>query len=158
MKKSLLPLASVFLFTVLCTDCHSGPDPSQVASRFLKAILQSNYGEAKKYATPESASMLTALASLTSALPTGEQDKIHHSTISIQQVQVQGNMARVTYLNSTETKPETLHLTKVDGQWKVAFTKDYIMPRLEGPGADSLSGNMILPDTLLPQVQQDTSR
>lgn len=149
--------AANLLFSPL-TGCHFGPDPKEVASRFLQAVLNSNYEEAEKYATKDSETLLTALASLTGSLPPSEREKIRNSKIDIRNVQVNGDQATVTYVNSSENKAETLNLKKESGQWKVAFTKDYVMPNLNNNMPDSSTGNIILQDTTMDQVKPDSAK
>ncbi len=154
-SRILKPL--LWLPAIFWSGCQSGPGPREVATNFLQAVLNSNYTQAKKYATRDSESLLNALASLTGALPPAERDKIKNSRITIRDVQVKGDLATVTYVNSAEDKSETLNLKKEDGQWKVAFTKDYVLPELDSENGDS-TNNILLQDTSSKPGKQDSSR
>jgi hypothetical protein len=147
--------AALLLLTI--PGCKRGPAPREVASKFLQAVLNSNYQEAKKYATKDSESLLTALASLTGALPAAERAKIRNSKISIRDVAINGDLATVTYINSGEDRSETLNLKKEKGQWRVAFTKDYVLPQLDTNRNDSAT-NSIIRDTNLKSASGEPAR
>ncbi|HUX84067.1 MAG TPA: hypothetical protein VMV20_02455 [Chitinophagaceae bacterium] len=154
-SRLFIPLA--YLPALFWSGCQSGPGPKEVATNFLQAVLKSNYTQAKQYATKDSEPLLNALASLTGSLPSAERDKIEHSRITIRDVQMKGDLAMVTYVNSAEDKSETLNLKKENGQWKVAFTKDYVLPELDSDTGDSAT-NIMLQDTTLKPGNQDSSR
>lgn len=127
----LIPLAALFLFSLGCKKNTS--DPGKVTLKFLNAIQHSNYTEAKKYATKDSKAMLDALAAFQKMLPESSQEKFKNGKIAITQIERKDSLAVVTYRSDKDTTRKTLKLKMQDGKWKVAFTKETVLPDLNKP-------------------------
>lgn len=136
--KKLIFLLSLLLAVSLVMESCNHSSPKVTAKKFLEAVKNNNYEEAKKYATKDSEQMLNMLSSFSSVMPQSYKDKMRNSHIDIKDVQEKDGIATVTYVNSEEKKEETLQLKKVEGKWKVVLSKDNMMPDVNSmPGADS---------------------
>ena len=147
-------LISLLLVTMSFPGCKKAPGPNQVALKFLTAIQESNYTEAKNYATDDSKAMLDALSSFQKMLPASSQEKIKNEKFNIKNVEVKDSFAIVTYDSNMDTTGKTLKLKKENGQWKVAFTKETILPELNKPLNENDS-TLMTPDSSL--LQNDSS-
>jgi hypothetical protein len=124
---------SLFLLTLAFAGCKAHSDPRDVSIKFLTAIQQANYAEAKNYATDDSKAMLDALSSFQKMLPESSQEKIKNEKFVIRDVRVSDSFAVVTYASDIDTVGKILKLKKEHDQWKVAFTKETILPELNKP-------------------------
>lgn len=141
-------LVSFFIITLLIAGCRHRADPKDVSLRFLTAIQHADYTEAKKYATDDSKAMLDALSSFQKMLPEASREKIKNEQFLIKDVQENDSIAVVTYASNTDSVGKTLKLKLEDGAWKVAFTKETILPELNKPLNESDS-TLIMPDSSL---------
>lgn len=132
----------VFLFL---WGCKHNPGPDEVTKKFLSAVQEANYTEAKKYATEDSKAMLEALSAFQKMLPESSQEKFRNENIIIKKVEIKDTLAVVTYAGDKDTTNKILKLKKENGEWKVAFTKETVLPELNKPLDDS---NILQPDTL----------
>lgn len=110
--------------TLFVVACGGGPKPGDVAKKFLSAVNDLNFEEAKQYATAESASMLDMLSGLASM--GDDQEKPEAQEITIVKEEIDGDNATVTYTAKDDEGndvEETIDLVKVDGDWKVKFDK-----------------------------------
>lgn len=106
-------------------------DPAKTALAFLSAIQKSDYKQAQQYATSDSKSMLEALAAFQNMLPDTSQKRFQTQQFQVRQVALQtDSLAVVTYVSNIDSTEKTLKLRKEDGQWKVAFTKENVLPDL----------------------------
>jgi hypothetical protein len=150
MKRLLfLVLPSLFLVVTL-PGCKQRPGPKEVSLKFLTAIQKANYAEAKQYATNDSKAMLDALSSFQKMLPKSSQEKIRNEKFDIRGVRVVDSFALVTYSSDMDTTGKLLKLKKEHGKWKVAFTKETILPELNKPLNENDS-TLMNPDSLLLQ-------
>lgn len=138
----------VLIFSAVLTfaACQRRANPKEVSLKFLTAIQHANYSEAKKYATDDSKAMLDALSSFQKMLPEASREKIKNERFMVEDVKTNDSIAIVTYSSNTDTVGKTLKLKMEGGQWKVAFTKETILPELNKPLNESDSTN-ILPDS-----------
>ena len=126
MKKAIKILAVAFLGIAMATSCAKS-DEDQIkdnAMGFLKALDEQDFAGAKKYATPESAEALDAMASL--AAMAGETEK-GKGTFTIDEVKIDGETAVAKYTRNEEGKDaenSNLDLQKVDGKWLVKYAKE----------------------------------
>lgn len=154
MKHYLHWLVSLFIATLVFAGCQHRADPKDVSLKFLTAIQRADYTEAKKYATEDSKAMLDALSSFQKMLPEASREKIKNEKFVIKDVAVNDSIAIVTYASNTDTMGKTLKLKMEQGQWKVAFTKETILPELNKPLNEGDS-TMIMPDSSL--MESDSS-
>lgn len=137
----------VSFFAILAfAGCRQRTSPKEISMKFLTAIQHANYSEAKKYATDDSKAMLDALSSFQKMLPEASREKIKNEKFEIKDVREKDSIAVVTYASNTDSVGKTLKLRLENGAWKVAFTKETILPELNKPlnENDSL---MIMPDS-----------
>ncbi|TAM98121.1 MAG: DUF4878 domain-containing protein [Chitinophagaceae bacterium] len=154
MNRFLRFLMSFLLIGVIFTGCKKAPGPDQIAMKFLTAVQQSDYAEAKNYATNDSKAMLDALSSFQKMLPASSQEKIKNEKFNIKNVAIKDSFAIVTYDSNMDATGKILKLKKENGQWKVAFTKETILPELNKPLNESDS-TLMTPDSTL--MQNDSS-
>lgn len=145
----------LILFTGMWTGCKQKPDPKEVALKFLTAIQQSDYAQAKNYATDDSKAMLDALSSFQKMLPASSQEKIKNEKFSVKSVALQDSFAIVTYDSNMDTTGKILKLKKENGLWKVAFTKETILPELTKPLNEGDSTLMAPDSTNIPVDSTD---
>ncbi|GAA4308847.1 hypothetical protein [Compostibacter hankyongensis] len=146
MQKFLFLLSFVLLTISALPGCRKDNDPKGVALKFLSAIQQMHYEEAKQYATESSKSMLDALASFQKMMPASAREKYQHEQFEIKHVEQNGQEATVYYTNKSDTTVQrTLKLLREKGKWKVAFTKDTLMPDLTSPSMPDSIGESALP-------------
>ena len=127
-------IITLILALQLIPGCRQGgPDPGEVTLKFLNAIQQSNYTEAKKYATEDSKAMLDALAAFQQMLPEASRQKFKNGKIAIADIEKNDSLAVVTYRSDQDSTRKTLKLKKQQGRWKVAFTKETVLPDLNKP-------------------------
>lgn len=127
-------IVTLTLVLQLIPGCkEAGPDPGEVTLKFLSAVQQSNYKEAKKYATEDSKAMLDALAAFQQMLPEASRQKFKNGKIAIAHIEKNDSMAVVTYRSDQDSTRKTLKLKKQQGKWKVAFTKETVLPDLNKP-------------------------
>ncbi|HEX5554597.1 MAG TPA: hypothetical protein VFX43_15240 [Chitinophagaceae bacterium] len=155
MKRPYLLLVPAILLVLALPGCKHRPDPKEVSLKFLTAIQKANYTEAKKYATDDSKAMLDALSSFQKMLPESSQEKIKNEKFNIRDVTVRDSFAVVTYASDMDTTGKLLRLKKEHGNWKVAFTKETILPELNKPLNESDS-TLMTPDSLL--LRKDSAR
>ena len=108
------------VFTMLLLAC-SGNSPKSVATHFLKAMYKSDFEEAKKYGTEETAKMLDMLSGFAKMMPDSAKKDVKTEIVS---EKVEGDKATYTYKEEGKNEEQTIHLVKIDGKWKVAMSKD----------------------------------
>ncbi len=134
MRRLLYLLTALAALAFLFPGCKKdSSDPGKVTLKFLTAIQHSNYTEAKKYSTKDSRAMLDALAAFQKMLPESSQEKFKNGKISILEVQKRDTMAVVTYKSDKDSTRKTLKLKKEGNKWKVAFTKETVLPDINKP-------------------------
>lgn len=133
MKRLSVFAVSLSLCALTFTGCTKRSDPKDVSVKFLSAIQRADYTEAKNYATEDSKAMLDALASFQKMLPESSQEKIKHEKFVVRHVETGDSFAVVTYASDIDTTGKVLKLKKEHGEWKVAFTKETILPELDKP-------------------------
>lgn len=111
-------------------------DPTRTALAFLTAIQNSDYQQAQQFATRDSKSLLEALASFQKMLPDTSLKRFQSQQFQVRQVALQvdtlakDTLAVVTYVSNIDTSEKSLKLRMQDGQWKVAFTRENVLPNL----------------------------
>jgi hypothetical protein len=145
--------ASLALLALSFRGCKQHAGPEEVSLKFLTAIQKANYAEARNYATDDSKAMLDALSSFQKMLPESSREKIKNEKFEIRHVEEQDSFAVVTYASDIDTTAKTLRLKKEHQEWKVAFTKETILPELNKPLNEGDS-SLISPDSSL--METDT--
>lgn len=128
----LLPVA------LLWASCQTSkaPNPAQTTLAFLGAIQNSDYQKAQQFATQDSKSMLEALAAFQNMLPDSSQKRFQDQQFQVKSVAMQADtIAVVTYVSTIDSTGKTLKLKLEQGQWKVAFTKENVLPDLNAQHA-----------------------
>ncbi|MFK8274768.1 lumazine-binding protein [Capnocytophaga cynodegmi] len=122
MRKLFLNLVmfSMFLF-VSC----SGDSPRKVAEKFLEAMENQNFEEAKKYSDDSMKQLLNMLDSM----PKDNNKKAENAKVKVTKIEENGDKAKVFYIVESseiqeESKEQSIDLKKVDGNWKVSFNKE----------------------------------
>ena len=127
LRNLMLPAA---LLLASCQHTEKA-DPAKTTLAFLSAIQKSDYLQAQKYATSDSKSMLEALAAFQNMLPDTRQKRFQTQQFQVRQVDMQADtLAVVTYVSDIDSTEKTLKLRLENGQWKVAFTRENVLPDL----------------------------
>ena len=100
---------------LLLTGCSSGP--SDTAKEFLTHLSKGEVTKAKEYTT-ESTGQLLDLASNFGGIPSNPDFKFE-----LVEEKVDGNKATIRYKEDSKGKVQSIHLVKIDGEWKVHEVK-----------------------------------
>jgi hypothetical protein len=131
--KSLNSLVILILVSVLFVSCFSAGNPEKTAEKFLTAINERNFEEAKSYGTPETVKLVEMLEQLTKVMdnpnaePPVKYEILRHTE--------DGDSAIVYFRESGSDIDQELKLKKVDGEWMVHVTKEDMAIKDPGPGS-----------------------
>ena len=162
MRKILLTFSLLLgLFLVSC----SSNNPKAVAEKFLNALYNEDYTEAKKYCDKQTAEILDVLDGFAKEAQKGQEDKKKDKKdkkdfkIVFTKVEENGDKAKVFYKKPKEfvdeeggddkdqDKESSLDLKKVDGKWLVSINKEQGMKEQGLQGHDhGDEGDMDLPE------------
>lgn len=122
MRKLFLNLVMLLMF--LFVSC-SGDSPRKVAEKFLEAMENQNFEEAKKYSDDSMKQLLNMLDSM----PKDNNKKAENAKVKVTKIEENGDKAKVFYIVESseiqeESKEQSIDLKKVDGNWKVSFNKE----------------------------------
>ena len=114
---------------IVMSACKSGPDssdPKATLASFFKALAKKDIGEARKYATRESAGILDMLqfgleAAKRMNIKETENELKHFENLVIGDATIDGDHATVPVSDKTKSAINNIILKKEDGAWKVAF-------------------------------------
>ncbi|NSL87504.1 DUF4878 domain-containing protein [Chitinophaga solisilvae] len=135
---------------LLLSSCKKRATPQEVALAFMHAIQDSNFDQARDYATKESQQVIQIYSIFDGRRSDAEREKIKNARIEVVGIEENGDKASVTVLNSSAHQKEILLLVKERGQWKISLTfesiiPNYIPPANTGTGMDSTA--VLSPDT-----------
>ncbi len=120
MKNGLFKASATVLICFL-VSC-SGNSPKSVAENFLKAMNKMDFDGAKKYGTEDTGKMLDMLGGFAKMMPDSAKKDVKTKITS---EKIEGDKATYTYKEvGKDSGEQTIHLVKVDGNWKVAMSKD----------------------------------
>ena len=111
----------LYLIIILITGCMSN-SPSRIADKFLIAVIESEYKEARKYSTSETCKLIDLLESLNSISSTSEFQELGDNGVKIQSESINGDTAWVEFTYSGIDEVEKLELRKIDGKWLAHVT------------------------------------
>lgn len=137
--KRIFLISTVFL-AFITTSC-SVDSPKSVAEKFLTAMENQDFEEAKKYSDESMKQLLNVL----NEMPKDDNKKTENPKIKVTKVEKEGDKAKVFYMvegggeTEGENKEQSIDLKKIDGKWKVSFNKEDA--NKEAPQTDSESMN-----------------
>ena len=106
----------VFFTTLLSFSCTKTAAPTEVAQKFLTAVYNADFENAKTFATQTTIEELSKLEQMM-------QDPIKN-TVTIKGETIDGDKATVQYtVIEADNLELTLHLIKENGEWKAETTK-----------------------------------
>ncbi|CAL1517552.1 DUF4878 domain-containing protein [Chitinophaga sp. MM2321] len=143
-------LTMAVLATLLLTSCKKRATPQEVALAFMHAIQDSNFDQARDYATKESQQVIQIYSIFDGRRSDAEREKIKNAKIEVVETEENGDNASVTILNSSAHQKEILQLVKESGQWKISLTFESIIPNYippASPGSATDSTTILSPDT-----------
>lgn len=117
-----ISIICMLLFGMFMTSCSKTNTPEFVAEKFLTAMEQANYEEAKKYCDEKTAQIISMVASVPA-----QKDKEPAKKVTITNVEKNKddkNKAKVFYLVEGEEKEKSIDVVKIDGKWKVSMDKE----------------------------------
>ena len=122
--KKLSTILVIVIVLLTLTAC--GNKPEKTATAFLSAVQAKDFEKAKEYTTDEGKELLTMAATMTASMDEQEDENI---TFNIIETVVEGDSAVVKYEeidgdNPDSKKEQELQMVKVDGDWKVALSKE----------------------------------
>jgi hypothetical protein len=113
---------SVSLFLVLLFAACSNNSPKSVAGNFLSALNKMDFEAAKKYGTEDTGKLLDMMSGFAKMIP--DSSKKNETKFSITGEKIDGDKATVTYTEEGKEGEQSIPLMKVNGEWKVAMSKD----------------------------------
>ncbi len=128
--KWMLAVCCAFL---MVGACSTDSDPRPVAEKFLKAMTDHNYNEARKYGTKETVKFLNQLERRDQLFGRAEDEK--PGKIIVISEEIQGNRATVYFKEEGREIEQKISLRKLDTdttdfdkskRWKVALRKEEI--------------------------------
>ena len=144
MKKVFTGMLFALIIGAL-SSCSTSDAPKVVATKFLNAIADKNFEEAKKLATSESAQVIDLVASFSQ----GANQTEEKPNFEVTSEKIEGEVATVMFKSAGKDKEESLKLRMVDKQWKVSMSKQDMNKSDAMGGDDSLEGSegdLIFPD------------
>ncbi|MBC8046362.1 MAG: DUF4878 domain-containing protein [Fimbriimonadaceae bacterium] len=153
MKKVIIPVLAIFA-VLFIASCASSGTPEATVKSFLSAVNDKKWDEAKKYATPESESLLEMIKGFSENAPdstaTMKFDVVKDKT------KIEGETAEVTVKDDNEMEM-AYKLKKIDGKWKVDFTMEALMGdmNVEDVMDDAMKGMEDMGDDIT--IEGDTS-
>ncbi|MDX2003013.1 MAG: hypothetical protein SFW35_11310 [Chitinophagales bacterium] len=130
----------VFAVCVLLAGCSTGPEA--VAERFLNALGDLKFQEAKKYCTPESKETIDLYQSIANS----QQATVNANYTKVDSCQIAGNKGTCFYMH--EGKIEQVNMVKTDDGWKVDMSFNTILELEKGEMLDSVEMPiMVSPDS-----------
>ena len=131
--KSFNPLLSLLLVSVLFASCFSSGNPEKTAGKFLNAINERKFDEARSFGTPETVKLVDMLEQLTKVMDNPEAESpVQYEILSHT---VDGDSAVVIFKEAGSDVEQELKLKKIDGDWKVHVTKEDMAVKDPGPGS-----------------------
>jgi hypothetical protein len=144
MQKTTTRLFLAFGLFVL-VSC-GGKSPRSVATHYLDAFNNRDFEKAQEYSTEKNKKIIKMFVGLDARMSDSLKRKYDFSVIS---ERVAGDTAYVDYKSAKSNRVETLTLIKIDGEWKVASTKDSINSQQGGVGMESGATNTDTTDNAL---------
>ncbi|MBC9929664.1 DUF4878 domain-containing protein [Chitinophaga qingshengii] len=130
---------------MLLSSCKKRATPQEVALSFMHAIQDSNFDQARDYATKESQQVIQIYSIFDGRRSDAEREKIRKAKIEVVGVEENGSTASVTIQNSSANQKEILQLVQEGGQWKISLTFESIIPNYIPPASQGLDSTSILP-------------
>lgn len=120
--KNLLIALSVVLLIASCGKSS----PEDVARAFSEKMIAQDYDGAKKYADAETGKILDMIKSFGGDKMAGNKDMKDAEVTKVECDEPKDDKTKCecTVKNGDEEKTETYEMKKVDGEWKVHFSKD----------------------------------
>jgi hypothetical protein len=131
--KPVQSILALMLASVLFVSCFSAGNPEKTAEKFLSAINERKFEEAKSFGTPETVKLVDMLEQLTKVMDNPDAESpvkyeiIRHTT--------DGETAVVFFRESGSDVEQELKLKKIDGKWMVHLTKEDMALKDPGPGS-----------------------
>lgn len=122
MKKVLLSLAAIMVFTIGMVSCNSN-SPKASADKFLTGLLHYDYEAAKSVSTEETKKMIDLMAQFSAMMPDSIKQAAKKVKVNIKDAKEEGDNATVTYTTSDDPQEKKLNLVKQDGKWLVQYSK-----------------------------------
>lgn len=118
----------MLVVTLVLIAC-SGSGPEANAKKFIIAINALNWDDAMKLSTEEGTKVLQTLKSLMAMMGQEQinqsKKNLKSSEITIVSSKVEGDSATIIYKLKGEAKENSLAMKKVNGQWKVDYSKNF---------------------------------
>jgi lipopolysaccharide export LptBFGC system permease protein LptF len=124
MKKILVSFCAFMLVLVMLAGCNKN-SPKEAATTWLTCFWHMDYEGAKKVSTQDTKNFLSQLQQFSTVISESSKKDIMKTTVSIKDVQENGDKAVVKYETSDMPgKEQTINLVKVSDKWLVQFTKN----------------------------------
>lgn len=124
MKKLIVP----FVVAALLASCGGGggsdSGPGSVAIEFNKALGTGDIAKAKEYCTKESAQVLDMIGGMMAMMPDSAKEANANVKMTVLRDSIVEDRAWVWLQSEGSEESEATELQKVDGEWKVVFSKE----------------------------------
>ena len=123
MKRGRIEINVLFLIVIFFTCCIAANNPKDVAEHFIKASVNMDFKEAKRYATPETAKMLDLVEGIVGKTRISDST-IKKMKIEIGEETIKGDNATIKYKKDDSNKEYVINLKRINGKWLVAISMD----------------------------------
>ncbi len=118
MTNTITGLRSLTIIALTCFLMACSPGPGDTAEKFMTHLAHAEFTQAKQYASPSTGELVEMMGKMGAAMGANmEQEK--DFKFVLEEENVDGDKATVKFRKKEDGKIETMHLVKVDGDWKV---------------------------------------
>ena len=115
--KSGLRSLTIMAFTYFLAACSSS-SPGDTAEKFMTHLAHAEFTEAKQYASTSTGELVEMMGKMGAAMG-GKMENDKDFKFVLEEENIEGDKATVKFRKKEEGKIQTVHLVKVDGDWKV---------------------------------------
>jgi hypothetical protein len=115
-KPGLRTLA-ITTFTFFLVACSS-TSPGDTAEKFMTHLARAEFTEAKQYASTSTGELVEMMGKMGAAMG-GKMEDDKDFKFVLEEENIEGDKATVKFRKKEDGKIQTVHLVKVDGDWKV---------------------------------------
>ncbi len=108
---------AIVIFTTLMLAC-SNSGPGTTAEKFMTHLAKAEFTEAKQYASKSTGELVEMMGKMGAAMG-GKMNEEKDFNFILEEENIEGDKATVKFRKKDGGKIETVHLVKVEGDWKV---------------------------------------
>ena len=116
-RKSGLRSLTIMAFTTFLVACSSS-GPGDTAEKFMTHLAHAEFTEAKQYASQSTGELVEMMGKMGAAMG-GKMEDDKDFKFVLEEENIEGDKATVKFRKKEQGKIQTVHLVKMDGDWKV---------------------------------------